>query len=96
MSSWILGQNTWPERSPGEPLQVQVQGGGVLHQVGGRQCVLVLEEQVVHLPEPALGPRRFRGLGRELRVRVHVDQRELAEHDGQRVRQVLLQLLHDP
>ena len=50
---------------------------GVAGQVGGPQRVLVGEQQVVHLPEPALGAGGLRRLGGELRARVHVVQRQV-------------------
>ena len=44
------------------------------------QLVLVGEQQVVHLPERALGGRGLRRLGGELRVGVHVGQRQVPPH----------------
>ena len=41
------------------------------------QRALVLEQQVVHLPERALRRRRLGRLGRQLRVRVHVGERQV-------------------
>ena len=40
----------------------------------------MLQQQVVHLPEPALRTRRLGRLRRDLRPRVHVGQRQMAPH----------------
>ena len=42
--------------------------GGTLNQTGPIECMLVIEKIFVHVPEPALGGRGFRGLGSELRL----------------------------
>jgi hypothetical protein len=42
---------------------------------------LPLEEQVVHLPELALGPGGFGGLGGDLGLIVDADEREMAIND---------------
>ena len=41
----------------------------------------LFEQQVVHLPELALGGRGFGGLGGQLGGRVHVGQRQVAPHE---------------
>ena len=46
----------------------------------GAQRVLVVHELVVHLPERALPPGRLGRLGRELRLRVDVGQRQVPPH----------------
>jgi hypothetical protein len=58
---------------------VEAQLLGVLLDVGARHRLLVLEEDVVHLPELALLAGGERGLGAHARVLVH-RQRELLEH----------------
>ena len=49
----------------------------------------------MHLPEPALRRRGLGGLGGELGVLVHVDQREVAEHEPQVVAERAHQLADD-
>ena len=56
---------------------------GVADQVFGRQCVLVVEQLVVHRPELALAGGGLGGLGGELRVRVHVGERQVPPHVAQ-------------
>ena len=60
----------------------------------GAQRVLVVQQQVVHLPERALRGRRLGRLGGELGVRVHVGQRQVAP-DVADVAEVGQQLAHD-
>jgi len=55
---------------------------------------LVLEEQVVHLPELVLRARRLGGLGRELGVRMHFQQRKMPEHEAHAVPEALEQDFH--
>jgi len=47
--------------------------------------LLVLEEQVEHLPEPVLRARRLGGLGRELGVRVYFRKRKMPVHEAHTV-----------
>ena len=61
----------------------------------GRERVLVAEQPVVHLPERALGARGLGRLGGDLRVRVHVGQRQVAEDVAQLVAEVVEQLGDD-
>ena len=63
-----------------ESLAVEPEVAGVADQVARLEGVLVLQEQVVHLPERVLVSGGFRGLGGELGVRVDVVQREVAPH----------------
>jgi hypothetical protein len=53
-----------------KPRDVQADRLRILEQVGIGEGALMLEERVVHLPEPALARGRFSGLGGVLRVRV--------------------------
>ena len=78
----------------GKARNVEVELAGVADQISHRQCILMLKEQVVHLPEGALGVGRFGGLSSELCVRVHVGQREMTPHvtDVAKLRQ---QFAHD-
>src|SRR5581483_1995944 len=55
-----------------EALDVEAELPGVADQVGNAQRVLVVEQDVVHLPEGVLLCRRLRRFGRLLRVRMHV------------------------
>ena len=60
-----------------EPLDVEPELLGVADEIAVAERVLALEQQVVHLPERALLCRRLRRLGRPLRVRVDVVQRQV-------------------
>ena len=51
-----------------------------LAQVRQLEMRLAGVQEVVHLPEPSLRPRCFRGLGRDQRMRVDLFQREMAEN----------------
>ena len=66
-----------------EAVDVEAEVGGVADEVAGREVVLVREQQVVHLPEPALRRRRLGSLGGELRGRVHVGQRQVPPDEPQ-------------
>ncbi len=68
----------------------------MLEQIRWGELVLVAEQAVVHLPEAALGAGRLRGLRRELRARMHVDQRNMPEDVAELVAEPLPQLLDDP
>ena len=66
--------------TPSKAATVQADGAGVPLEVGDPEPLRVLEQPVVHLPEPALVPRalrRFRRLGRVLVP----GQREVPEHE---------------
>ena len=67
----------------GEAFHVQSQRFRVTAQVGRREMFLVIHQQVVHLPEGALGAGRLGGLGRQLGARVDVDQGEVTEGETQ-------------
>ena len=54
----------------------------------------MLEQDVVHLPEPSLQPRGFGGLGGRQRVRVRLGEREVAEDEAQSVAERCLDRLH--
>src|SRR6185312_15681006 len=60
-----------------ETSQIEAQRLRVGDQVGRVESVLVLEEQVVHLPETALRTGRLCSLGRLVGVRVDLAQREV-------------------
>ncbi len=62
----------------GEAVDVEPELLGVARSGRRPQRVLVVEQQVVHLPERALRGRGLGGLGRELGVRVDVGQRQVA------------------
>ena len=68
---------------------------GVADEVLDVERVLVGEQQVVHLPEAALRRGRLRGLGGQLGVRVHVGERQVAEHEAHVLAEVVEQLAHD-
>ena len=55
--------------------------------------LLVVEEHVVHLPEPALPRRRLGGHRGRQGVRVDLDQREVPEHEANALTQLRLDLL---
>ena len=56
---------------------------------------LILEEQIVHLPESTLGARRFGGFGSLCRVGVRRAQRKIPEHKPEPLPQGILNPLHD-
>ena len=62
---------------------VEPEGRGEAHQIVRVEIGLVLEEQVVHLPEPALRTGRLGCLGRQRRVGMDIDQRQMAEDEAQ-------------
>ena len=64
-----------------EAVDVEVQVGGVLDEVGRLEALLALEQQVVHLPELALLGRGLGGLRRQLRGRVHIRQWQVSPHE---------------
>jgi hypothetical protein len=64
-----------------ELVQVELELRGVLLDVGAGHRLLVLEEDVMHLPELALLAGGQRGLGADLGVLVH-RQREVLEDDA--------------
>ena len=59
----------WPSSCSSwvEALEVEVEFARVARRSAGPELALVVEQQVVHLPEPPLRGRRLGGLGRELR-----------------------------
>src|SRR5262245_35768527 len=69
----------------GEPRHVEAEPHRVALEMLELQVRLVLEQQVVHLPELALLTGTFGRLGRELRVRVHLLEREVAECEAHAV-----------
>ena len=71
-----------------EAVDVEVELLGIADEVLRRQSVLVLEEEVVHLPVLSLRGRRLRGLRRELGARVDVRERQVAEDEAQLVTKV--------
>ena len=79
----------------GEPVDVEAELAGVADEIRRHQRVLVLEQQVVHLPELALRRRRLGRLGRELGVRVDVGERQVAEDVAQVVAELRHDLAHD-
>ena len=81
-------------RSSLEAVDVEAELLGVADEVAVAERVLVLEQQVVHLPERALLGRRLRRLGRQLRVRVDVVQRQVPPHVAD-VAVLAQQLAHD-
>ena len=77
-----------------EALEVEPELLRVRPQVEGLEVVLVFEQQVVHLPERALGGGGLRCLGGELGVRVDVGERKVPP-DVSDVGEVRQQLAHD-
>ena len=63
-----------------EPVDVEAELLRVAEQIGDAQRVLAVEQQIVHLPEPSLLRRRLDRLGRLLRPRMDVVQREVPPH----------------
>ena len=77
-----------------EALAVETQVPGVLDEVAGSEGVLMLKEQVVHLPERVLTGCGFRGLGGDLRIGMDVAQRQMPP-DVPDVSELLQELPHD-
>ena len=61
-----------------EAVDVEAELGGVAREIARRQLALVSEQDVVHLPELALGRGGFGRFGRELRAGVDVVERQVA------------------
>src|SRR5882672_6503160 len=61
----------------------------------GLERALVLEDRIVHFPELALVRRRLGGLGRVLRVRVHLAEREISKDESEALAKLLLNGFHD-
>ena len=80
----------------GELREIERKRGRVVTKVFGCKLLLVLEQAVVHGPEPPLPVGRLGGRGRAQRVRVRLRQRELTEHEGELVTQVFLYSFHVP
>src|ERR1043165_8309953 len=78
-----------------EPVERHPGGAGVLLEVGAGEAVLVLEEAIVHLPEPALRAGRLGGLGGELGVGMRVGERKVPERDPDQVARQALELLEN-
>ena len=65
-----------------EAIHVEAELLRVGHQVLRAKRVLMLEEQVVHVPEPTLLVRRLGGLGGDLSAGMNVGQRQVAPDVG--------------
>src|ERR1043166_2624538 len=78
-----------------EPVEIEPGTAGIALEVGPRETVLVLEDQVVHLPELSLRGARFGGFGGELCVGMQVREREVPESHPHQVARQLLELLED-
>jgi len=77
-----------------EMVGTETEPGGKLEEVGVFQVGLVFEEEIVHLPELAVGGCELGCFCGVLGVGVHLE-REVAEDEAELVAEVLLQLLHD-
>ena len=86
------GVHLVPVEVADELLDVEPQVAGVADQVLELQLVLVLEEQVVQVPEPPLPVGGDRRPGSELGVLVDVVQRQVTEHVAQVVAELLAEL----
>src|SRR5215218_9693945 len=75
-----------------ELLDVQLEVRGVPDEILELELVLVPEEQVVHVPEPALAIGGDGGPGGELRMRVDVGKRQVPEHVPQVVTEAFPEL----
>src|SRR6266404_8360243 len=56
--------------------------------------VLVLEQEVVHLPKLSLNASRFGSLGRVLRMRMRIDHWKIAKDKAEAIPQAFLNLLY--
>ena len=68
-------------RVAGEAVDVQLQLGGVAEQVLVIELRVLLEQQIVHLPEGTLRAGRLGRLGRVLGMRVQLGDREVPERE---------------
>ena len=71
-----------------ETIDVELQLCGMNQQVLVLQLMLTLEEEVVHLPEAALGSGCLGCLSRPLREGMHVVTREVTENETHLIREV--------
>ena len=78
-----------------EALEVQVDGLGMTAQGAVAELQLVLEETIVHLPEPLLRAGRLGGSRRGWSAGVQVGERHVPEHEPEPVTEALQQLLDD-
>ena len=86
-------RGAWLARAAGpEAVEVEAERLGVARQVVRLQLVLMVEQPVVHRPERALLARRLGRLGGDLRVRVHVVERQVAPDVAQVVAERVEQL----
>ena len=76
-----------------EPPQVEPELGRVAHEVFFAEFVLILVEEVVHLPEAALRGGRLRGLGGTSGTGVRRVEGEVPEDEAHPLAYPLLQLL---
>jgi len=67
-----------------EPLDVEPDLAGVAIEVSPLECLLAPEKEVVHGPEPSLRGGSFARLRRGERVRMDLDEREVAEDEAER------------
>src|ERR1022692_2825447 len=74
---------------------IEAQSRGVLGEILISERVLVLEQEVVHLPELSLCAGRFGGFGRVLRVRMRIDQWKISKGEAQAIAQTLLNRFDD-
>lgn len=78
-----------------EAVRVETESRGVLAEMLIIKGMLMLEEEVVHLPERALARRCLCRFSRVLRVRVDVAQRKVPVDEAELVTQLALQSLDD-
>jgi len=76
-----------------EPRHVELESLGVHAKLIQLQMGLVLEQQVMHRPELPLRARRFCRLRGKQRMRMDFFEREMPEHEAQRVRKMGKQYL---
>src|SRR5882724_2005105 len=66
---------------------IETECQGVSGQVLILECVLIFEQEVVHLPKASLRPGGFGGLRRTFGMRMHVGHREVAKGEAQVIAQ---------
>src|SRR2546422_229208 len=77
---------------PEEARHIQMYGRCVLAQIVIVKCLLMLEQEIVHLPKLSLDASGFGRFRRALRMRMRMDQRKVAKNKAKTIPQPFLNL----